>query len=265
MSQAGLYAGSIGRDQCAGDSDLLLITEQLIRIVESEGDPDEGRPRSQGDVALLPVEAHPEYLFTVHFFLDDDSMARHRAGSIGTRSRFGQGKTGHLLALRQPRKQAVFLFLGAVMEQQFSRAQRVGNHDGDRQRITDRGRPRDHGRHRSSREAQPSVTLRDDHAEEAMLGQEIEGLFGKGSALPVSPGIGQVNQFLDRTVEEFLLPGGQFRGAPGEPFIPVGGTTEEFSIPAHGSAIECFSFRGADGREKITNDSHHREGQHDAP
>ena len=46
--------------------------------------------------------------------------------SIGARFRPSQGEAGHLFAIGQPRQPEIFLGLGAVVHQQFARAQEFG-------------------------------------------------------------------------------------------------------------------------------------------
>ena len=57
---ADLDARQVGRHQRDRDADLVALADEMIGIVELEGEPDHGRDRAERDVALVPVEPDAE-------------------------------------------------------------------------------------------------------------------------------------------------------------------------------------------------------------
>ncbi|MNF63096.1 hypothetical protein D3C84_447890 [compost metagenome] len=120
VTAAYLDALDVGGDQGTGDAKLLFLTQQVIRVAQLEGQPQHSRDRGQGDVALVPGQAHAEHLFPFPFALADDAEVGNGAG-IRTRFRAGQGEAGDLLADCQTGQVVVFLLVSAVVLQQFAR------------------------------------------------------------------------------------------------------------------------------------------------
>ncbi|MNH18258.1 hypothetical protein D3C79_779560 [compost metagenome] len=120
MTAADLDALDVGRDQGAGDAEIVFLTEQVVRVAQLEGQPQHGGNRCQGDVALVPGQAHAEHLFPFPFSLADDAEVRDGA-RIRTRFRAGQGEAGDLLADGEAGQVMVFLLLGAIVLQQLTR------------------------------------------------------------------------------------------------------------------------------------------------
>ena len=119
----------MGRNEGAGDAELFFVTQQVIRVAQFEGQTQHGRDGGQGDVALVPGEAHAEHLFSFPFTLGDDAEVGDGAG-VRTRFRTGEGEAGDLLADRQTGQVVILLLVGAIVLQQLARAQRVGYADG---------------------------------------------------------------------------------------------------------------------------------------
>ena len=68
--------GVVGRDQRAGDADVLLAAEQMVGVVEPEREAEQRRDRPERDVALLPGDAHAEDLAAFPDALADDADSR---------------------------------------------------------------------------------------------------------------------------------------------------------------------------------------------
>ena len=147
---------------------IFTVAEQLVRVFQAKRETDQSGDRRKRDVALLPVEAHAEDFFAVNHALLDDAF-RLRGGGIRPRFRAGQGEAGDLLAAGQSRQITPFLFRCAVIDQQFTGTERVGNHHRDRRGHRAAGDARDHARVPIAEKPETAVLLRDDHAEEALV------------------------------------------------------------------------------------------------
>ena len=126
-----LDAGVVVRHQGAGDADILFATQQAVRVIHPESQPEHGAHRRQGDVALVETDAHAQ-----HFLLIPDALAHH-AGirnrrRVRARPRTGQRKRGDLSPTGQAGQIALLLLGRAVVQQQLGRTKRIGHHDGDR-------------------------------------------------------------------------------------------------------------------------------------
>jgi hypothetical protein len=116
------------RDQRERDADVRLAAEQAVRIAQPEREAQQRRDGAERDVALLPGEADAEPLDAVVHVAADDADVGDRAG-VGAGVGAGQREARNLEALREPRQVVLLLFVGAVVEQQFRGAERVGDHD----------------------------------------------------------------------------------------------------------------------------------------
>ena len=134
MAAAGIDAGVVIGHQCTGDTDMLLVAEQAIRIVEMEGQAENGAHRRQRDVSLVEGNAHAQHFLALIHALADDAGIRNRR-RIGASPRAGQCKGRNLDALGQTRQVMVFLRVGSVVQQQLGRTERIGDHHRDRQRA----------------------------------------------------------------------------------------------------------------------------------
>ena len=113
---ADFHAFGIGGNQCAGNTEFFLITEQFFRVIKFEGEPHHRGHRGQGDPALGEVQAHAQHFLAVDLAFADDAGIGNGAG-IGTGFRPGKAKAGNLVALGKAGQPAVFLLLGAVFRQ----------------------------------------------------------------------------------------------------------------------------------------------------
>ena len=88
--------GCLGRDQRERDADVFLRPEQVVRIVQTESEPEQRRDRPQRDIALLPREPDAQHIGAAF------PLAAAHDAEIGNvarvRARFGarQRETRHL-------------------------------------------------------------------------------------------------------------------------------------------------------------------------
>ncbi|EXI74113.1 MAG: hypothetical protein AW07_02251 [Candidatus Accumulibacter sp. SK-11] len=168
MAAADLGARRLARHQRTGDADVLLATEQAIRIVKVKGQAEDGTYRPEGDVALVPGHPHAEDFLALPHPLADDPDIGNRPG-VGSRPWAGQRESGNLLSLRQTGQIVVLLRFGAVVQQQLGGAERVRDHHRHRQRRTARRQLGDDLRVRVGRELETTVAFRNDHAQETLV------------------------------------------------------------------------------------------------
>ena len=121
VALADLDAGRVAGHQRQGDAEVFLLAEQVLRIVQPEGQPDEGRHRAEGDVALLPVEPNAEHL--VHPAIRPRQTTPRSGMAPASEPASGpvRREAGDLLAARQARQVVAPLLVGAVVQQQLCR------------------------------------------------------------------------------------------------------------------------------------------------
>ena len=175
MPAADLHARMIARYEGTGDSEVRLLAQEMLWVIEPKGQAKNRADRCQRDVALVPGDLHAQHFFALPLPFADHA---HIWNGCGIRSCPGAGqcKCGNLQALGQSRQVMVLLGLGAIVHEQLCRTQRVGHHHRHRQR----GRPgrefRDHFRMAIGRKAQPTVLLGNDHAQKALVFNKLPGL-----------------------------------------------------------------------------------------
>ena len=103
---------------------------------------------------------------------------------------------------------------------------------------------------RVGREFQAAVALRDDHAEEAMLLDQVPGLLrdvllGMGDR----PFVEQAAQVFDRPVEKRLFVGAERGCRIAAQAVEVRLTGEQFTFPPHRAGIERDAFGWRDVRQ----------------
>ena len=86
MAVTDFHAGRVGRNQRAGNAQVLAVAEQAVRIFRLEGQAEHGGYRRQGDVALVPAHAQTEDFFDVVLTLADDAFVGH-GGGVGAGQR----------------------------------------------------------------------------------------------------------------------------------------------------------------------------------
>ncbi len=112
----------VGVYERAGDADVFLLSEQVVRVVESESEPEQRRNGAQRDVTLLPGDAHAEHFAAFPHPLAHDAEIRNRRG-VRARVRIRQAEAGNFEPLRETRQVVVFLLVRAVVEQELGRSQ----------------------------------------------------------------------------------------------------------------------------------------------
>ena len=122
MAFADTHARGIAGHQRQGDAQVGCLTQQVIRVIQFERKTEQGADRPQGDVSLLPIQAHAQHAFTVPVTMAYHAAVRDRAG-IAARLRPGQREAGHLFTARQARQVVILLFAGTIVQQQFSGAE----------------------------------------------------------------------------------------------------------------------------------------------
>ncbi len=238
VAAAGVHAGMVVRHQRAGDAQVFLAAQQAIGVVQAERQPQQRADRGQRDVALVPGDAHADHFAALPFALADDAAVGNGRG-VGTGPRAGQRKGRHLVATRQARQVVVLLFVGAVVQQQFGRAQRVRHHHRHGQRGRARGQLGHDFGMRIGREAQPAVFLRDDHAQET-LGLQISPHVRRQvvAFLRDAPVIDHAAGLLGLVVQELLFGVGQTRARVGQQTAPVRAAAKQFAFPPYGAGFQ---------------------------
>ena len=181
--------------------------DQVIGIVELEGEPQHGRDRPERDVALVPIEPDADDLAALVGAAAHDAGIHHR-GRVRSGFRAGQAEARDFAGVGETRQPVILLRLGAELMQQLARAERVRNHGGhgDRDRA---GRELANDlRMRVGGKPEAAIGLRNDHRKELVrleigpdLGRQVAQLPGDG------PIVEHPAQLLDRAV----------RGTPAPP------------------------------------------------
>ena len=258
VTAAALDAGRVGRQEHAGDARVHAGAEQVLGIAQLDREAHHRRASRQADVALGPVEAQHRLAVVP---LEHRRVRRHRAG-VGAGLRLGQREAGELLAAREAREPVVLLLLGAVVREQLTGTERVGDHHRDAERTAARAELADHRRHRSRGELEAAVLLRDDHSEEAVVAQELPHLLGEVALLEYLPVVGHRARLLDRTVEELLLPRRQRRPGLAHELAEVGLAGEEVPLDPDRARLERGALGLGDrGQEPhLLHEAHHGSG-----
>ena len=219
---ADLDTRQIRRHQRDRDADLVALADEMVGIVELEGEPDHGRDRAERDVALVPVEPDADDLAALPRTSADHAGIGHRGG-IGAGLRAGEPEAGNLLGFGEPRQPVILLRLRAELMQQLARPERIRHHGGDRAGDRARRELADDLRMGEGGEAEPAMALRNDHGEEFVRLEKRPRLGRQVAELPGdAPLIKELAKLVDRAVEEGLLFRRQLRGRDGEEFFPVG-------------------------------------------
>lgn len=261
VAAADLDPGGVGGDQRQGDAQVLLVAQQMVRVVALEGQAEEGGHRAEGDVALFPGQAQAEHLATFPFALADDADVGHAAG-IGARVGAGEGEAGDVVALGQARQVALALLVGAVVEQQLGRAEGVRHHHRRGQVAATGGELHHYLRVGEGGEALAAVLLGNDQAEEAVLLDEGPGFFRQVHALADVPVADHGAEFFGRAVDEGLLFFGELRLGVVEQFLPVRAAAEQFAIPPHGARLDGLALGVGHRRQDFLEPGEQRTAEH---
>ncbi len=158
VAAADLHAGVRGRNERARDAEVLLVAEQLVRVVHAEREAEQRGHRAQRDVALVPRHRQAEHALALVLAPADVRVVGNR-GRVGARVRIGQREARDLEALGEARQVVALLLLGSVVQQQFAGTERVRHHHRHRGRARARRQLGDHLRMRVRGEAEAAVLL----------------------------------------------------------------------------------------------------------
>ncbi|MNO66185.1 hypothetical protein D3C76_569670 [compost metagenome] len=261
MTFADFDAGRVGGDQGQADAELLLFAQQMVGVVGFEGQAQQGGDRAEGDVALFPVQAQADHFFALPLAFADDAGVGHGA-SVGAGQWAGEGEAGDFLASGQAWQVVVALFVGAVMQQQFGRAEGVGHHHRGGQVAAAGGQFHRHLGVGVGGEALAAVFLGDDQGEKAMLLDMCPGFGRQVQVLADLPVADHGAQCFGRAIDEGLFFFGQFRCRVGQQGAPVGAATEQFAVPPHGAGVDGFALSLRHGRQGALEPAKYRGGKH---
>ncbi len=251
MAAADVHARMTGRNQCQRDADVFLAAQQTARIMKLEGQTENRRYRTEGDVALLPCEPNAQDFPAFVHAIAHHSIVGYRAG-VGTGVRAGKREARHFEALRQPWQVVVLLLFGTVMQKQFGGPERIRHHNRNARGGVACGKLLNHLRVRVCGKSQAAVLAWNDHAEEAPVLDELPDFRRQIVQLMGDlPVVADAAQLLHRTVQESLLVRGQARLRRPEQLVPVRFTAEQFAVPPNRSGIKRLLFRLRNLRQRL--------------
>src|SRR5690554_8144537 len=117
MAVADFHTRSRGGNQGTGNAQVFFAAEQSLGIQGAKGQSQNGGDGSQGDIALFPGQTESQGFDTVVLFLAQNAIVGNGA-RIGAGIGAGQGETGNFLATGQAGQVVLFLFFGAIVQQQ---------------------------------------------------------------------------------------------------------------------------------------------------
>jgi len=249
MAPPDVHARMAGGHQGAGDAQVLRLAQQVVRVVQAEGQAQYGADGPQGDVALVPGDAHAQHFAALPLAL------AHRAevgdgGGIRTRVGTGEREGRNLQALGQARQIVLFLCVGAVVQQKFGGPQGVGHHDAHGGGGAAGGQLVHHRRVGPGGEALATVFPGDDHAQEALV-LDVLPHVGRQVVVPVGgvPVVGDAAQLLCLHVQELALLGGQLWLRQVQQALPVGAAAEQLAFPPHRARFQGHPLGVGHGRQ----------------
>ncbi len=248
MATADLDARQIGRDERARDPQVLLGAQEVLGVVQAKRQPDDGRDRPEGDVALAPGETDAEDLLAAEPAATHDTRAPGRRGvapGLGTR----QGEARDLLAGREARQVVPLLLLRPVAHEELRGSEGVGHHDRDGRGHAPARDLGDDGGVGERRHAEAAVLHRNDHPEEAMPLDEVPHLRREVALLLDPPVVEERAELLDRAIEERSLRRRERGRLRLEEPLPARVAGEELPFPADRSGFERRSLRVAHARQ----------------
>ena len=253
MPPSDVYARMVGRNERERDADILAAPELVVRVEEMEREADNGGLGSKRNIALIEIQPDPEDFLAVVRAHGDSAHIAH-GGGVRTGNGACQSETGDLLALRKRLQIALLLLVGAEMFDQFARAERVRHHDHDGGVRVARGNlAQDHGLS-LGRKTEPAMLLGNQHAEEALVADELQDVLGDAVAVvPDFPVVQLLAQLLGLVVEEALLLRRQHDRIDGAQLAPVGAAGEKLRVEALRPSVERFLFGFRNRRKNALN------------
>ena len=224
----------------------------VLGIEQAECKAYQRRDGTKRDVALVPRQADAEhFLALVHAPRHIADIAHGRG--IRARGRAREREARHLEALRETRQEMLLLLRRAVLFYELARAERVRHHD-DRANVRRaRGDLAEDERLRLRGEAETTMLLGDEHAEEAVALGEIPD-FLRYLAVVVAhlPVVDHAAEFGRRAIEKRALLGGQFDRGNCPETIPARLTRENLRVEADRSCLERLLLRFRDARQNLS-------------
>ena len=122
MATADLYAWRVRWNERGRNSVILRITDEVIRVVQLEREPEDSRYWCQRDVTLVPVEAYSGNGLAFPATFADDTVVDKRC-SIRPSLRRSQRKARNFCTRGEAGEVVLLLFVGAIVQEKFSRPQ----------------------------------------------------------------------------------------------------------------------------------------------
>lgn len=179
----------------------------------------------------MPVEPEAKDFATFEFALADDAAVDHRGG-VGPGFGAGEAEAGNVAAVRESRQPAFLLLPGAEAHQELARPERVRDHDRDGSGDRAGRDLAHHFRMRVGREAEAAKLLRNDHAEEFLVLDEVPDVRRQVAPFPKNlPLVEHGAELVDGAIKEGLLLVGQPRLRHLQQLRPVRVAGEEIGVP----------------------------------
>ncbi len=160
----------------------------------------------------------------------------------------------------------LLLRIGAVVQQQLGRAKRVRNRHRRGHRRRHRGDLHQHPMMAIGGEAQAAVFLRDDHAEETLLLEELPHRLGQvGQFVGNLPFVDHRAQRFHRAVHERLLIGAQLRRRLAQQDLPVRTAGKQLALETDGAGLQRHPFGFRQRGQHLLVQAQHRCSQELAP
>ncbi len=252
-----MHARGVGGNQGEADAQVFFVTQQVVGVIRLEGQAQERGHRAEGDVALFPVQAQAQCFLAFPFTLADDAGVGHRPG-VGAGQWPGQGEAGNIVATGQSRQVMVALFVGAVVQQQFRRAEGVGDHHGGSQVAAARGQFHRHLGVGIGGEPLAAVFLGNDQCEEPVLLDMGPGFRRQVHGLADLPVADHCAEGFGGAVEERLLLLGQLHLGVGQQQVPIRAAAEQFAVPPHRAGVDGVALGLGHGRQGFLEPVEHR-------
>jgi hypothetical protein len=247
-----------------GNAAVFLIAQEVFRIADAEGESHHRGDRRERDVALFPTHAQTEHLVAFVNAMADDAHIGH-AGSIGPCIRPRKREAGNVVAACKARQIVGLLRVGAVVQQQLRRPQRIGHHHRHGGGDAAGGDFTDDRRVRLSGEAETAEFLRDDHTEEAVGFDEVPGCLRQVVVLLNPPVVQHGAEIFHGPGEERFFFDGERCFRRLQQHAPVRFAGEEFRVPPHGAGFDSLALGVRHGRQAVAVPSQQRTRQRIAP
>ena len=100
----------------------------MLGVIELEREAEHRGDRRERDVALVPVQANADDLLALPRAFADDPVVD-ECGRVGADARRREREARHFFAAREAGQPTLLLLLGAVVQQELGRAERVRHAD----------------------------------------------------------------------------------------------------------------------------------------